>query len=143
MYGFVEELEISDPRFRLQRAFDNIYYTFWETNTKGRPGFVYSPMKRTKLSCYGFKSGADKEHKRMPMDWEVFGRKSKALDWVKLDRVIDEKEWSDNELRSYQISNPDLYENYKFSFINSHADNYLRIYEVKFSEKLDCAEPYP
>lgn len=141
--GLVEEIEISDPPFRLQRAFDDIYYTFWETSIRGKPGFIFKPMKKKKISCYAFKSGQDQAHSRMPKAWDVFGKTNVSSPWERIDRVIAESPWGDAETREYKIREPAVYEFFKIEFRKSQNDDYLRLYEIKFSDEADCSQLYP
>ena len=141
--GLVEEIEISDPPFRLQRAFDDIYYTFWETSIRGRPGFIFKPMEEKKMRCYAFKSGQDNAHARMPKSWDVFGKINASSTWKRIDSVIAESPWGDTETRVYRISDPRTYEFFKIEFHESQNDNYLRLYEIKFSDMTDCSQLYP
>src|SRR5947207_11115018 len=57
--GTVSESGLSDPPFRLQRAFDNIYYTFWETYPSFPINVDVRFFTELPVRCYAFAAGDD------------------------------------------------------------------------------------
>tara|TARA_B100000686_G_C16787258_1_gene976093 strand:- start:729 stop:3134 length:2406 start_codon:yes stop_codon:yes gene_type:complete len=140
--GAVTTSSVSNPAFRLQRAFDSIYYTFWETALVDPVEILLQPSIADTLHCYQYSAGNDMAHPRMPKHWMVWGRLSDG-DWNLIDQRNDPVPWRDNEKRTYKIAEPKAFDEYKFTIESNYGDEYLRIYDIKFAFNSSCSVLIP
>src|SRR3990167_1786480 len=144
LVGIATHSGSSDPAFRLQRALDHIFYTFWELVTKFPLILNFSFNESRRIKCYAIESGEDKANYRMPQSWRLLGSKNSSS-WTLLDSR-DNEHWlpNDYEDRIYQISKSDKFKNYKIEFLSVNNDgDIFRIYEISLSEDSDCANTIP
>ena len=142
IFGIVSESSVSNPSFRIQRAFDDIYYTFWETVMESPVYVDLSLEKPQMLTCYSLHSGEDKAHQRMPRKWKLLGFTDK-VGWKTIDTQVNQRRWRDNEKRTYKISVPEIFDRYKLSIEEVDGDQFLRLYEIKFSTDPMCKKFIP
>jgi len=133
---------VSDPAFRLQRALDNIYYTFWETAAVFPVDVDFRFFQGTRVACYALSAGDDMAHERMPRSWTLFGSPDGDA-WAVLDRREGESGWTDNGRRTYRVSSPGSYPYYRLGFDSLNGDRYLRIYGMALSPDADCRATFP
>ena len=150
--GTATASSLSDPPFRLQRALDNIYYTFWETRGPFPIKVDFRFFAKKKIQCYAFQAGADRAGDRMPRSWKLLGSND-GLTWNVLDSRADEPAWSDakglgdannNARRRYLVPAPDSYWFYKMEFLSVYdSEGIFRLYEMALSEDRDCLHSMP
>lgn len=132
----------SAPPFRLLRALDNIYYTFWETDDSFPIAVDFKLKEQKTIQCYAFQAGDDSLHSRMPRSWTFFGSHD-GIKWIVLDARTNEANWTDNGRRIYSLSSAEPYLHYRIEFHSVNGDRHLRIYELDLSEDLGCNENIP
>jgi len=140
--GIAVESGLSDPPFRLQRALDNIYYTFWET-----PGLFPIDVdirffESRKIQCYALQAGDDKTHDRMPRSWKFMGSND-GNNWNVLDIRDGELNWTDSSRRIYSVAAPGSYRSYRIEFLAINGGSHLRLYEMALSEDRECTHTIP
>lgn len=150
--GTATASSLSDPPFRLQRALDNIYYTFWETRGPFPIKADFRFFEKKKIQCYAFQAGADRAGDRMPRSWKLLGSND-GLAWNVLDSRTDEPVWTEaaglgdannNARRRYVVPSPDSYQFYKMEFLSVYnREGIFRLYEMAFSEDRDCLRSIP
>lgn len=150
--GTANTSSMSDPQFRLQRALDNIYYSFWETRGPFPVKVDFRFFVKRKIQCYAFQAGADRAGQRMPRSWRLLGSND-LLVWDSLDIRSDEPAWIDekglgdaniNARRSYLVASPDSYLFYKLEFLSVYnSEEILRLYEMGLSEDPKCLQSMP
>lgn len=140
--GTATESGLSDPPFRLQRALDNIYYTFWETLGLFPIDVDLRFFENRQIKCYAFQAGADKAGERMPRSWKFMGSND-GDNWDILDEKDNERKWTDNSRRTYPIASPRSYRSYRIEFLSINGGSHLRLYEIALSEDRECAHTIP
>lgn len=140
--GVATESGLSDPPFRIQRALDNIYYTFWETLGLFPIDVDLKFFENKQIKCYAFQAGADKASKRMPKSWKLMGSND-GDNWNVLDARSNEIKWTDNSRRTYLIASPGSYRSYRIEFLSVNGGSHLRLYEMALSEDRECAHTIP
>ncbi|OGQ36486.1 MAG: hypothetical protein A3F16_00810 [Deltaproteobacteria bacterium RIFCSPHIGHO2_12_FULL_43_9] len=140
--GVARESGLTDPQRRLQKALDNVYYTFWET-------WVLEPITvdihfydEKIIRCYSFQAGDDKSNDLMPKEWRVFASND-FKNWDLLDSKESETNWGDNSRRIYTLKNNSPYFFYRIEFLDVNKGYILRIYEIELSEDLGCHRSIP
>ena len=143
---------LSAPPFRLQRALDNIYYTFWETRGPFPINVEFRFFESKQIKCYSFQAGDDRANARMPRSWRFLGSND-GLIWNLLDSRNDEPAWPDEEKlgdtssntrRSYLVSSPSKYLLYKIEFLSVYNnEGILRLYDMALSEDRECIHTIP
>lgn len=142
LVGTVKESGLSAPPFRLQRAFDNIYYTFWETPGIFPINVDFNFFESKQIKCYAFQAGIDRANDRMPRAWKFLGSND-GRNWNLLDTRDDESAWTDNSRRIYPVSSSAPYRSYRMEFLSVNNGGILRIYEIALSEDRDCIHTIP
>jgi len=140
--GTVTESGLSDPPFRLQRVFDNIYYTFWETPGIFPINVDFRFFESKQIKCYAFQAGIDRVNDRMPKAWRFLGSND-GRNWNLLDTRDGESAWTDKSRRIYPISSPAPYRSYRIEFLSVNGGGILRLYEIALSEDRDCTHTIP
>lgn len=140
--GTATESGLSDPPFRLQRALDNIYYTFWETLGLFPINVDFRFFKDKQIQCYTLQAGDDRAHDRMPRAWKLFGSRD-GKHWDVLDSRNSESKWTDNSRRTYTVSSPARYRAYRIQFLSINGGSHLRLYDMALSEDRACAHTIP
>ncbi len=140
--GTATESGLSDPPFRLQRALDNIYYTFWETLGLFPINVDFRFFKDKQIKCYALQAGDDKAHDRMPRAWRLLGSHD-GQRWDLLDTRDNESKWTDNSRRTYAVSSPGPYRDYRIQFLSINGGSHLRLYDMALSENRECAHTIP
>lgn len=147
--GTAMESGLSDPPFRLQRALDNIYYTFWETLGLFPIDVDVRFFESRRIQCYALQSGDDKAHDRMPRSWRFMGS-TDGDNWDVLDTRDDESKWTDSDhsgdrrsRRIYPVSAPGSYRSYRIEFLAINGGSHLRLYEMALSEDRECMHTIP
>lgn len=140
--GTATESGLSDPPFRLQRALDNIYYTFWETLGLFPIDVDLRFFENKQIKCYAFQAGADKAGERMPRSWKFMGSND-GQNWNLLDERDNEKKWAENSRRTYPIASPGSYRSYRIEFLSTNGGSHLRLYEIALSEDRECTHTIP
>jgi hypothetical protein len=138
--GMVSESGLSDPPFRIQRALDDIYYTFWETLAHFPVRADFGLFASKAVRCYALQAGEDRAHDRMPKSWRLLGSED-GLQWTLLDARDGETAWTDNARRAYPVAAPRAYRNYRLEFLSINGGTHLRVYEIFLSENPYCDEP--
>lgn len=140
--GTATESGLSDPPFRLQRALDNIYYTFWETLGLFPIDVDIRFFESKRIRCYAFQAGDDKANDRMPKSWKLLGS-TDGRRWDVLDARENESNWTDNSRRTYPVSSAGLYRAYRMEILSINGGSHLRLYEMAFSEDRECIHTIP
>ena len=142
LVGTVTESGLSDPPFRLQRALDNIYYTFWETLGLFPIDVDFRFFENKQIKCYAFQAGDDKANDRMPRAWRFLGSND-GRDWTLLDTRDGESAWTDNSRRIYPVSSSGPYRSYRMEFLSINGGSHLRLYGMALSEDRGCIHTIP
>ncbi len=140
--GTVTESGLSDPPFRLQRAFDNIYYTFWETLGLFPIDVDFRFFESKQIKCYAFQAGDDRANDRMPRAWRFLGTND-GRHWTLLDTREDESGWADNSRRIYPVLSSGPYRSYRMEFLSINGGSHLRLYGMALSEDRECVHTIP
>ena len=78
----------------------------------------------------------------MPRNWKLLGFTDK-VGWKTIDTQVNQRRWRDNEKRTYKISVPEIFDRYKLSIEEVDGDQFLRLYEIKFSTDPMCKKFIP
>ncbi len=140
--GTVTESGLSDPPFRLQRALDNIYYTFWETLGLFPIDVDFRFFESKQIKCYAFQAGDDRANDRMPRTWRFLGTND-GRHWTPLDTRENESGWTDNSRRIYPVLSPGPYRSYRMEFLSINGGSHLRLYGMALSEDGECIHTIP
>ena len=140
--GMATQSGLSDPPFRLQRALDNIYYTFWETLGHFPLNVKFKFFENKQIKCYSLQSGGDKANHRMPRSWRFMGTND-GVNWKTLDTRSDENKWTDNERRIFKISTFGEYRSYQIEFLSVNGGRFFRLYNMALSEDSQCNHSIP
>jgi hypothetical protein len=142
LVGTAAESGLSDPPFRLQRALDNIYYTFWETLGLFPIDVDFRFFESKQIKCYAFQAGDDRANDRMPQAWRFLGSND-GRNWTLLDTRDDESGWADNSRRIYPVLSPSPYRSYRMEFLSINGGSHLRLYGMALSEDRECIHTIP
>lgn len=140
--GIAIESGLSDPPFRLQRALDNIYYTFWESLGLFPIDVDVRFFESRRIQCYALQAGDDKAHDRMPRSWKFMGSND-GNNWNVLDIRDGESNWTDSSRRIYSVAAPGSYRSYRIEFLAINGGSHLRLYEMALSEDRECTHTIP
>lgn len=124
------------------RAVDNIYYSFWETQSPLPILYDFNFFESKKISCYTLHAGVDESPDRMPRSWRFLA----SLDgtkWDVLDMRLNEQNWTDYSSRKFRLLNSKEYTNYRFEFLETNGSNVLRIYGINLSDDEECKHSIP
>ena len=142
LVGTAMESGLSDPPFRLQRAFDNIYYTFWETLGLFPIDVDFRFFESKRIMCYALQAGDDRANDRMPLAWRFLGSND-GHHWALLDTRDGESAWTDNSRRIYTVPSPGSYRSYRMEFLSINGGSHLRLYGMALSEDRGCIHTIP